>query len=169
MYDQPSVSKQRNNWFQYSYYNTYQKIITRSRRNVGRRRTLPNERTRMHARTSRRTNQKRNASHPVYTMGESIKNDTAAVFLQLANKHYDSTYIHTYIISCCSTESERPHRCCRLPNKFSSHQIIVYTAQLACRCPNKQCPFPLGHPDPTWIHGPTNSASQMTSRSLQSF
>jgi len=51
------------------------------------------------------------------------------------------------ITSCCSIDSERPHRCCHLTNKG-----IPYTLQWAGRCP-QNCPFPSEDAGPHLMHG----------------
>ena len=46
--------------------------------------------------------------------------------------------------SCCSTESERPHRCCQLPNNFGLRTILYNGLGDA----PKNCPFPWGSRTP---------------------
>jgi len=52
--------------------------------------------------------------------------------------------ITTMIKTCCSNDGERPHRCCRLPNKVENIDLIPYilnTLQWAGRCTPPKCPF----------------------------
>jgi len=51
--------------------------------------------------------------------------------------------------SCCSTESERPHRCCQLPNNFGLRTILYNGLGDA----PKNCPFPWGSRTPPIKHG----------------
>jgi len=51
--------------------------------------------------------------------------------------------------SCCSTESERPHRCCQLPNNFGLRTILYNGLGDA----PKNCPFPWGSRTPPINHG----------------
>jgi len=60
------------------------------------------------------------------------------------------------ILSCCSRDSERPHRCCLLANNFGSRRIFSILHSGPGDTPQKN-PF-LGDSDPppnTWFLGPT--------------
>ena len=55
----------------------------------------------------------------------------------------------TIITSCCSNDSERPHRCCHVPNNFGSRRIFPLLHDGAMGCPQIN-PFLWG----IWTHGP---------------
>jgi len=52
--------------------------------------------------------------------------------------------------SCCSTDSERPHRCCHLPNETGSCRIFPILHNEPGMPPLMA--FPLGKPGPDLIH-----------------
>ena len=73
--------------------------------------------------------------------------------------------------SCCSTDSERTHRCCHLLNKVENIDRmpdIFYAFQCAQRCP-KIAPSPYGKPGPhlTWFIGPIRVHSPNVRRSAK--
>ena len=75
------------------------------------------------------------------------------------------------ITSCCSTDSDRSHRCCHLANNFGSHRIFPILYGGPRNAPPK-CPFPWGEPGLHLVRGslgPSESASQTASRSVQPF
>jgi len=55
--------------------------------------------------------------------------------------------VNLHLTGCCSTDSERPHRCCHLPNKVENidrKPDIPYTIQCSRSSPppkKKNCPF----------------------------
>jgi len=46
------------------------------------------------------------------------------------------TMLALSITSCCSSDCERPHRCCHLPNNFVSHQTFpILRRDMPLNCP----------------------------------
>ena len=56
------------------------------------------------------------------------------------------------VTSCCGTDSERPHRCCNLPNKFGSRRIFpILLNAIGREMSPKIASFPGAGPNmPTW-------------------
>ena len=65
-------------------------------------------------------------------------------------------YPHKWIItSCCSTDSDRPHRCCQQRITLAHAGCCLYFSMgRVMPPPKKQLPFPLGNPGPMvpWTH-----------------
>jgi len=66
-------------------------------------------------------------------------------------------YPHRWIItSCCSTDSDRPHRCCQQRITLAHAGCCLYFSMGRVMPPpkKKQLPFPLGNPGPMvpWTH-----------------
>jgi len=66
------------------------------------------------------------------------------------NERESTSPIAVTITSGCSTDSDRPHRCCHLPNNFDSRPIFHVVHNGPGDAP-KIAPFTRG-----WIHGPTH-------------
>jgi len=56
-----------------------------------------------------------------------------------------SAIIVLKVTSCCGTDSERPHRCCSLPNNFGSRRIFpILLNAIGREMSPKNCLFPWG-------------------------
>jgi len=75
------------------------------------------------------------------------------------------------LTSCCSTDSERTHRCCQLQNKVEIPKSLKKTRAWRCPPPKKMLLSP-GGSGPHLIHGSLHtpeSTVQTASRSVQPF
>jgi len=119
----------------------------------------------------------RRPGHPFYTWflkppRVQMPNGISIGLTVLAGLTRTHTHRHTdnhatWVTSCCSIESERPHRCCHLPNKVENIDRtpdILYTLQWTGRCSKIVPSERIRAPSNIWRFDPPESIPQTASR-----